>query len=92
MTCDKCKGNGKLSSRGGYHKKNPVSIDKIEGEFHTWDTVQKKRSLGWSSTIWFCKSTIWFRKPHVYLSMDLAGCRRGGHCDRWSNSSRATTS
>jgi hypothetical protein len=32
VTCDKCKGKGKLSSRGGYHKKNPVSIDKIEGE------------------------------------------------------------
>jgi hypothetical protein len=45
VTCDKCKGKGKLSSRGGYHKKNPVSIDKIEGEFHTRDAVHKKRSL-----------------------------------------------
>lgn len=32
ITCEKCRGRGKLSPRGGYHKKNPVSMEKIEGE------------------------------------------------------------
>ncbi|GAQ88812.1 hypothetical protein KFL_004610070 [Klebsormidium nitens] len=43
ITCAKCNGRGRLSPRGGYHKKNPVSMEKIEGS--QWTAME--RTLGW---------------------------------------------
>ncbi|KAL2629864.1 hypothetical protein R1flu_014550 [Riccia fluitans] len=42
VVCDKCIGEGKLS-RGGWHKKNPVDLDRIIGS--KWTAME--RTFGW---------------------------------------------
>ncbi|KAL3687771.1 hypothetical protein R1sor_014080 [Riccia sorocarpa] len=50
IVCDKCVGEGKLS-RGGWHKKNPVDLDRIIGS--KWTAMES--TFGWRHFRVHCK-------------------------------------